>query len=84
MECLQWMVEEYKVPLEVRDTGGETLMHHAAYNGKVKPQDISSRLNCFEYQHCRLHLVCGSNDIHEMCHSHTRGCLFLLYSVCIN
>ena len=29
------MVEECKVPLEVRDTGGETLMHHAAYNGQV-------------------------------------------------
>ena len=23
------------MPLEVRDTGGETLMHHAAYNGQV-------------------------------------------------
>ena len=36
VECLQWMVEEYKVPLEVRDTGGETLMHHAAYHGQVQ------------------------------------------------
>ena len=36
MECLQWMVEECKVPLEVRDTGGETLMHHAAYHGQVR------------------------------------------------
>ena len=35
VECVQWMVEECKVPLEVRDTGGETLMHHAAYNGQV-------------------------------------------------
>ena len=36
VECLQWMVDECKVPFEVRDTGGETLMHHAAYNGQVR------------------------------------------------
>ncbi len=36
VECLQWMVEECKVPLEVRDTGGETLVHHAAYYGQVR------------------------------------------------
>ena len=29
------MVEEGKVPIEVRDTGGETLVHHAAYHGQV-------------------------------------------------
>ena len=35
MECLQWLVEEGKVPFQVRDTGGETLMHHAAFHGQV-------------------------------------------------
>ena len=35
LECLQWLIEEGKVSLEVRDTGGETLMHHAAFYGQV-------------------------------------------------
>ena len=35
MECIQWIVEEWKVPLEVRDAGGETLIHHAAFHGQV-------------------------------------------------
>ena len=35
VDCLQWLVEEGRVPLQVRDAGGETLMHHAAYHGQV-------------------------------------------------
>ena len=42
MEVLQWLVEEGKVPLVVRDAGGETLVHHAAHHGQVQPSHSGS------------------------------------------
>ena len=35
VEVLQWLVEEGKVPLAVKDAGGETLLHHAAHHSQV-------------------------------------------------
>ena len=46
LECLQWLVEEAKVPFQVRDTGGETLMHHAAFYGQVCEGGCVSSLYC--------------------------------------
>ena len=47
MECLEWLVEEGGVTLMVPDAGGETLLHHAAFNGQVM---------CLEYLLHRLSL----------------------------
>ena len=52
MECLQWLVEEGKVPFQVRDTGGETLMHHAAFHGQVS--------------HCHCVTMCSDSQLDSM------------------
>ena len=36
MECVKWLVEEAGVPLIVSNSGGETLLHYAAFHGQVK------------------------------------------------
>ena len=43
-------MEEGKVPIEVRDTGGETLVHHAAYHGQVN-------LMTFTVNQCDLTII---------------------------
>ena len=36
LECVKWLLEEAAVPLVVRDSGGETLLHYAAFHGQGK------------------------------------------------
>ena len=36
LECVKWLVEEAGVPMVVRDSGGETLLHYAAFHGQDK------------------------------------------------
>lgn len=36
LECVKWLVEEGAVPMVVSDSGGETLLHYAAFHGQDK------------------------------------------------
>lgn len=44
VECLQYLVQEGGVPLEVKDAGGETLLHHAAYHGQHRCLELLLKL----------------------------------------
>lgn len=46
-------MEEGKVPIQVRDTGGETLAHHAAYHGQVSLTTITVATVAFD-DHYRI------------------------------
>ena len=54
VDCLQWLMEEGQVPLEVKDAGGETLIHHAAFHGQVRrsrsvSHSLSHVLSCGDF-----------------------------------
>eukprot|EP00731_Ephydatia_muelleri_P000789 Em0001g789a len=44
VECLQYLIQEGGVPLEVKDAGGETLLHHAAYHGQHRCLELLLKL----------------------------------------